>query len=309
MARLTTADIQDRASDLARRSTYTKEFIFDLLLAYGRSRAAVTRLRSGNLNIADDPEVEVAQKNLVYFRPTDQDLHLEIGRLAASPTVKKFNTRFLIVTDYDGLVALDRDTGETLDIAIDEVDGHFEFFLPWAGMEKAAYVAEAHADVKAAERLGELFDELAKDEASQRLPRESLNLFFTRLLFCFFAEDTGIFPDGLFTNKIETLTQDDGSDLQDFIAQVFDALDTEDPAAKPAMVRDFPHVNGQLFAKGDEVVPHFTRRARNLLLRSGHMRWDEINPDIFGSMFQAVVDPQLRSDKGLRSFPCGMDTN
>ena len=298
MARLSVADIQDRVADLARRPTYSREFIFDLLVALGRSRASVTRLRSGNLNIADNPEVEVAQKGVVYFKPTDDDLHLTIAELDSSPTVAKYDTRFLIATDYKNLVALDRASGETLDIAIDEVDEHFEFFLPWAGMEKAQYVAEAHADIKAAERLGKLFDELAKENSPEDISRHSLNLFFTRLLFCFFAEDTGIFTKGLFTEKVESLTQEDGSDLQSFLTQVFDALDTEDPAAKPALVRAFPYVNGQLFARGAEVVPHFSRQARNLLLRSGHLRWDEINPDIFGSMFQAVVDPKLRGDLG-----------
>ena len=298
MARLSVADIQDRVADLARRPTYSREFIFDLLVALGRSRASVTRLRSGNLNIADNPEVEVAQKGVVYFKPTDADLHLTIAELDSSPTVTKYDTRFLIATDYENLVALDRASGETLNIAIDEVDEHFEFFLPWAGMEKAQYVAEAHADIKAAERLGKLFDELAKENSPEDISRHSLNLFFTRLLFCFFAEDTGIFTKGLFTEKVESLTQDDGSDLQSFLTQVFDALDTEDPSAKPALVRAFPYVNGQLFARGAEVVPRFSRQARNLLLRSGHLRWDEINPDIFGSMFQAVVDPQLRGDLG-----------
>lgn len=298
MARLDLAAVQDLVAELGGRDSYSRDFIFELLAAYGRSKSSITRLRSGSLNIADEPNVEVAQKNIVYFKPVDGDLYSAIDTLGDSETVAKFKTRFLIVTDYQHLLAMDRTTNETLDIPMASIDEHFDFFLPWAGMEKSQYVAEAHADIKAAERLGKLFDELVKANKRNDISRDSLNLFFTRLLFCFFAEDTGVFKQGLFTGKIESLTQEDGSDLQAFLTAVFKALDTEDPSDRPAHLRDFPYVNGQLFAIGDEVVPELNRVARSLLLRSGHLRWDEINPDIFGSMFQAVVDPKLRSDLG-----------
>ena len=298
MARLDLGTVQDQVAELGGKDVYSREFIFDLLAAYGRSKSSITRLRSGSLNVADHPDVEVAQKNIVYFKPTTDDLYVVIDRLASSPTIVKFNTRFLIVTDYEHLLAIDRVTNETLDIPLSRIDEHFDFFLPWAGMEKSHYVAGAHADIKAAERMGKLFDELVKANKDQDISRDSLNLFFTRLLFCFFAEDTGIFEPGLFTSKIESLTQEDGSDLQPFLTDVFLALDTREADKRPAHLRQFPYVNGQLFTIGNEIVPTFNRTARSLLLRSGHLRWDEINPDIFGSMFQAVVDPKLRSDLG-----------
>lgn len=298
VARLDLGTVQDQVAELGGKDVYSREFIFDLLAAYGRSKSSITRLRSGSLNVSDHPDVEVAQKNIVYFKPTTDDLYVVIDSLADSPTVVKFNTRFLIVTDYEHLLAIDRVTNETLDIPLSRIDEHFDFFLPWAGMEKSHYVAEAHADIKAAERMGKLFDELVKVNKDQDISRDSLNLFFTRLLFCFFAEDTGIFEPGLFTSKIESLTQEDGSDLQPFLTDVFLALDTKEADKRPTHLRQFPYVNGQLFTIGNEIVPTFNRTARSLLLRSGHLRWDEINPDIFGSMFQAVVDPKLRSDLG-----------
>lgn len=298
VARLDLGTVQDQVAELGGKDVYSREFIFDLLAAYGRSKSSITRLRSGSLNVSDHPDVEVAQKNIVYFKPTTDDLYVVIDSLADSPTVSKFNTRFLIVTDYEHLLAIDRVTNETLDVPLARIDEHFDFFLPWAGMEKSHYVAEAHADTKAAERMGKLFDELVKANKDQDISRDSLNLFFTRLLFCFFAEDTGIFEQSLFTSKIESLTQADGSDLQPFLTDVFLALDTREADKRPAHLRQFPYVNGQLFTIGNEIVPTFNRTARSLLLRSGHLRWDEINPDIFGSMFQAVVDPKLRSDLG-----------
>ena len=214
----------------------------------------------------------------------------------------RHNTRFVIVTDYNELLAVDTKTGENLMIPIRDVGKHFTFFLPWAGMEKAQYVAEAHADVKAAERMGKLFDELlAANPGLLDLPygRHSLNVFFTRLLFCFFAEDTGIFSESQFTNAVGSHTQTDGSDVAEFLTTVFSALDTEQVSDKPAHLARFPYVNGRLFAmEPDHVVPAFTKKARDLLIESGTLIWREINPDIFGSMFQAIVTPGKRSDLG-----------
>ena len=152
--------VEERVAPLGGRESYDREFIFDLLLAYGRSQGNVTRLRNGSLNVADDQTREVAQKNVVYFHETTDDPLAVIESLRTSPTVVRYNTRFVIVSDYNELVAVDSKTGENLLIPIRDIDKHFTFFLPWAGMEKAQYVAEAHADVKAAERMGKLFDEL-----------------------------------------------------------------------------------------------------------------------------------------------------
>lgn len=298
MAHLDLDSVRRRVRDLGGKREYNRDFIFELLTAYGRSKSSITRLKRGSLNVAVTPETEVAQKGIVYFKPTSEDLHTTMDDLTHSRTVESLSTRFLIVTDYDQLLALDRVTDETLDIPIAEIGKHFDFFLPWAGMEKVQHFAEAHTDTKAAEWMGRLFDELVIVNQIPGVSRGSLNLFFTRLLFCFFAEDTGILPKGLFTRKIETLTQEDGSDLQEFLTSVFAALDTEHEADRPDYLREFPYVNGGLFAAGDEVVPVFNQAARDLLLQSGRLQWDEINPDIFGSMFQAVADPSLRADLG-----------
>lgn len=258
------------------------------------------------LNVAADPTTEVAQKGVLYFKEVaegSEEDHLRVvEELSASPTVVRYNTRFVIVTDYVPLLAKDIKTGDTLVIPIREIADHFTFFLPWAGKEKAQYTAEAHADVKAAERMAKLFDELIKlnPEANQtQLGRHSLNIFFTRLLFCFFAEDTGIFTEGQFTGAIESLTQPDGSDLHYFLTDLFVALDTERAEYKKSYVAGFTYVNGHLFTvKPDQTVPVFNKKARDYLLESGKLDWSEINPDIFGSMFQAIVTPGQRSDLG-----------
>ncbi|PPF32819.1 hypothetical protein C5E05_18960 [Pseudoclavibacter sp. AY1H1] len=119
--------------------------MFDLLLAYGRSQSSVTRLRNGSLNVAVDSAQEVAQKSIVYFKKTGNDPLTLIEDLKATPAVVRFSTRFVIVTDYADLIAHDTKTKETIGFPIREIDQHFTFFLPWAGMEKAQYVAESHA--------------------------------------------------------------------------------------------------------------------------------------------------------------------
>lgn len=307
--RLTLKEIEARVKVVADRSVFERDFIFELLLAYGRSKGNLTRLRStsaSSLNVAADPTTEVAQKGVLYFKEVtegSEEDHLRVvEELSSSPTVVRYNTRFVIVTDYVTLLAKDIKTGDTLVTPIRGIADHFTFFLPWAGMEKAQYTAEAHADVKAAERMAKLFDELIKlnPEANQtQLGRHSLNIFFTRLLFCFFAEDTGIFTEGQFTGAIESLTQPDGSDLHDFLTDLFIALDTERAEDKKSYVAGFPYVNGHLFTvKPDQTVPVFNKKARDYLLESGKLNWSEINPDIFGSMFQAIVTPGQRSDLG-----------
>lgn len=302
MARLNLRAVEERVAPLGGRDSYDREFIFDLLLAYGKPKGNVTRLRKGSLNVAADPEREVAQKNVVYFRETPDDPLAEVEVLRASPHIVRYSPRFVIVTDYTELLAVDTKTNENLMIPIRDIDKHFTFFLPWAGMEKAQYVAEAHADVKAAERMGKLFDELLAanlDLLEFPYGRHALDVFFTRLLFCFFAEDTGIFDDGQFTTAVGSHTQSDGSDVDEFLSAVFNALDIVDQQNKPAYLSAFPYVNGRLFTmRAEHVVPKFTKTARQLLIDLGTLMWQEINPDIFGSMFQAVVTPGKRSDLG-----------
>lgn len=300
--RLNLKSVEERVKPLANRTSYDREFIFELLAAYGRSAGNITRLRNGSLNIADDPATEVGQKNVVYFKSTTEDLYGVIDELRTSPTVVRYSCRFVIVTDFKDLLAVDTKTNETLAAPITDIDKHFTFFLPWAGMEKAQYVGEAHADVKAAERMAKLFDELvAINPGIHGSPqaRHALNVFFTRLLFCFFAEDTGIFKSGQFTEAVSNLTQPDGSDVDQLLTDLFTALDTPDGSPKPAHLAAFPYVNGRLFTvEAHHTVPKFNKKARDLLIESGRLLWSEINPDIFGSMFQAVVTPGQRSDLG-----------
>ena len=306
--RLSVRELEERVGALAGRNYFSQELLYDLLAAYGRSAGSITRLRKGGLNVARDPQAgEVAQKNVVYFRPvphqasTDELLGL-MGELTDAEYVTRYSPRFVLVTDYHRLLAYDTRTRETLSTPLGEIGQHVAFFLPWAGMEKTTYISEHHADRKAADKMAVLFDELLKVTPSLKetpQSRHNLNTFFSRLLFCFFAEDTEVFTSNQFTNAVGSLTLKDGSDTHEVIAQIFAALDAEAREDKPAVAAGFPYVNGRLFAvQSGQYVPVFNRRARELLLELGALQWGDINPDIFGSMFQSVIDEGQRANLG-----------
>ena len=299
--RITLKDVEENIKPLGNKLSYDREFIFDLLAAFGRASGNISRLRSGQLNVANDTETEVAQKNVLYFKETadSKNLYVIIDDLKSSPAVVRYSTRFVIVTDYKHLLAVDIKTGETLDIDIREISRHYTFFLPWAGMEKAQFIAENHADVKAAEKMSKLFDILiSHNNYTTSDEWHTLTTFFTRLLFCFFAEDTNIFKKNQFINAVTSYTQEDGSDLKDFLKVLFASLDDKDKEGYPIYLAEFPYVNGQLFRDFTD-IPDFNREARNLLIESSSkLDWSDINPDIFGSMFQAVVRPGDRTGLG-----------
>lgn len=274
-----------------------ESFIYDLLLAYGLPKASITRLQKGNLNLSTT-KGEISWKKKLFFKPVfDIDLHETIAQLNGE---LKHKQRFVIVTDYKTLLAIDTKTNDKLDIELQNLPRHFDFFLPWAGMEKTQHLNENPADVKAAEKMAKLFDEIKKDNPDDSPDFiHGLNVFLSRLLFCYFAEDTDIFQENQFTNAISSHTQADGSDLDTFLNRLFEVLNTaeKDRSDLPDYLNAFPYVNGGLFSQ-QLMAPVFTRRSRQVIIDSGELQWKDINPDIFGSMFQAVIGADQRGSLG-----------
>lgn len=273
-------------------------FIYDLLSAYDLPKASISRLKNGNLNLSK-VSGEISWKKKVFFKEIDkQDPHITITEMADN---LKYNQRFVIVTDYKTLLAIDTKTKDTLDIVIKDIAKHSAFFLPWAGIEKANIIDENPADRKAAEKMAKLFDEIRKDNPDKsQASVHALNVFLTRLLFCLFAEDTGIFEKNQFTNSISSHTQSDGSDLDKYLEKLFEVMNT--PEGKRGNLSQyfsaFPYVNGGLF-KDKIVIPKLSRKSRQAIIDSGGLDWSEINPDIFGSMFQAVIAEDKRGNLGM----------
>ena len=284
---------------------FSKEhFLYDLLLAYGISKTSVTRLKSGDFNLSK-VEGEMLYKKKVIFKAEQTDrLLITIESLVKEERILKHAPRFAIVTDFGQLVAKDLKLGKNLDIPLQVLPEHYDFFLPLAGSEVYHAANDNEADRNAAYKMAQLYDLLITQNPGVYHSKESvhnLNIFLSRLLFCFFAEDTEIFEDdSIFTNTLYQHTNENGSDTHLFLDRLFDRLNTPDAelAAVPAHLAQFPYVNGGLFR--DKVAsPVFTAKARKILIELGELNWRDINPDIFGSMIQAVVIPEYRGDLGM----------
>lgn len=308
--RLSFADAQRNVAEIANRESYNLDVIYELLAAYGRSASAITKLRSGALNLASDKENDVLQRGVVYFKHVAEgNLLSVVDELDQDPLVVRYNPRYLIATDYGQLVAKDTKKDTTLDIKLRDIDRNVDFFYGWTGDEITSEKTEAVADRRAADKMKDLYAEIDKVNREKLTDpnntfRHDLNVFFSRLLFCFFAEDTKIFSKDektLFTNSIKDYTQTDGSDLDVFLNTLFGALDTEDKSNFTSPYSKFPYVNGTIFdtKKHSIAIPKFNAQARKLMLDCGNLDWSTINPDIFGSMFQSIVDEEHRASNGM----------
>lgn len=280
------------------------EFIYGFLTAFEFPKATLSQIRQGGArNVAKEPG-HVGLKNKLYYQPVadSDDIESVFEQRIVDAAVAKNKIRFVLMTNFVRFLAWDILTQERLDIEFEELPRNYGFFLPLVGLEKAILNSENPADVKAAEKMGKLFDLIKeRNDLSKAEDIHALNVFLTRLLFCFFAEDTGIFEKGQFTSSVKSYTAEDGSDLDQFLTDLFAVMNSK-PNSKlrltlPIHLTAFPYVNGGLFAS-DEPVPELGLKGRRILLECSAMDWSEINPDIFGSMFQAVIDVEQRSRLG-----------
>lgn len=282
-------DIVDNTLNFS--ANFTKDgFIYELLEAYGISKANITKMRQS--------KTPYVLNNKVHYLPVDTDLEAGLKELQNSPITKKKKSRFLITTDFTRVLAEDTKTGDTLDVALEDFFEEYSFFLPWTGREKVQVYEEVEADQKAAAKMAKLFDIIRIDNPSTEPEAiDSLNHFFTRLIFCYYAEDTGIFEKNVFTKHLEVHTDYDGSNTGPELRQIFKVLNTANNKNFLAPLQKFPYVNGGLFEQ-DYEVPVFSARARRMLIECGKIHWEKINPDIFGSMFQGVMDEEIRHELG-----------
>ena len=315
MAKKTKSYSQVQATDalehLGQHGTSASEFIYDLLRIFaGYGDGQIRRTKDGPGNLAKDGET-VLIKNLVAYREAvvntlDGDcskMYDVINAMRDDAKIAKHSPRLYITSNGVFVVAYDPKENDWYENRIDLLWKDFEFFTPLAGIEKIQFTAEAEVDVKSAELMAKLFDDIRRyNDIRDPQTVHALNVFMSRLLFCFFAEDTGLFPeDNLFTNTLRTHTKEDGSDLAEFIDRVFMAMATAPSGDGRDLSRPysaFPYVNGGLF-RDRYPIPVLSRRARTLIINCGEYNWREINPDIFGSMIQAVVTPEHRAGLGM----------
>jgi len=298
-------EIEEAISALAERPFDADEFPYAFLEAFGNKETTLKRLRKGESNKSDLGGV--LQTNNIHIatcKPGDVTRTLEA--LKASPATARAKARFVLATDGDLFEAEDLTTDDApISCTYADFPNHFGFFLPLAGITTVKQVRESSFDIRATSRLNRLYVELLKDNpewgTAQR--RHDMNHFMARLIFCFFAEDTDIF-DGTraFTWAVETMSEKDSANTHEVISTLFRAMNTKAEervaAGIPRWAHGFPYVNGGLFS-GSTDVPRFSRIARSYLLHIGSLDWKKINPDIFGSMIQAVADDDERGALGM----------
>lgn len=297
-------EIEEAVSALTEQPFVAETFPYDFLIAFGNKDAAIKRLRAGATNRSDIGGV--LQANNIHIATCVTGTVTEtLARLRASPATAKAKAKFILATDGETIEAEDLITGELVATPYRDFSNHFGVFLPLAGITTVKQIRESTFDIKATGRLNRLYVELLKDNAdwATAARRPDMNHFMARLIFCFFAEDTGIFrSEGLFTATIDQMSARDSSNTHDIIAEIFRAMNTAIPDRATSGLRPwadvFPYVNGGLFS-GSTNCPRFSKIARSYLINIGSLDWKRINPDIFGSMIQAVADEAERSALGM----------
>lgn len=296
--------LYDALQSLTQQADVKDEFIYGFLDAYGFAKSTITQIRNGAARNVARGAGDVGLKSQLYFHeiPEGENIHEAAERLKEIDAIKTHKIRFVIVTNFIELVAYDLKADERMETSFTDLHQHYTFFLPLAGLEKSYTHTESVADVKAAEKMGRLFDLIRElNDISTAEEVHALNVFLTRLLFCFFAEDTGIFDKHQFSDAIRSNTREDGEDVAEFLGKLFEVLNAPDAdsirQSVPLRLSEFPYVNGGLFAQ-KKAIPDFGAKSRRLLLECSSLDWSQINPDIFGSMFQAVIDEDQRGTLG-----------
>jgi hypothetical protein len=319
---LNAVEIEEAVSKLVEEPFDAAEFSYAFLEAFGNKSATLQRLRSVGKNSTNKTDLTahgihaVLQRNNIHIATCatggPDAVSGLLKRLVDSPASSKHKAKFALATDGNTVHAECLNSEEPpLVCKFKELADHFGYFLELAGISTVRQIRENAFDIKATGRLNRLYVELLRNnpdwDGDER--REELNHFFARLIFCFFAEDTGIFNgNALFTETVRQMSDPSGENTDFVLSEVFRAMDVPTKARDAAKLRpwagQFPYVNGGLFGSNGtkdarSTVPKFTQIARSYLLHIGSLDWTQINPDIFGSMIQAVADDEERGALGM----------
>ena len=205
--------------------------------------------------------------------------------------------KYILVSDFARLRLYDMETRTHKEFPLEDLYKNIDLFGFILGWRKQKIVDEDPVNIRAAELMGKLHDSLKES----RYAGHQLEVFLVRLMFCVFADSTGIFvPRGHFAYYVEEKTKADGTDLGLHLSEIFQVLNTDEPQRQKTLDEDlarFPYVDGLLFEEQLK-FPSFDRAMRDLLLACTHFDWSTVSPAIFGSLFQSVMDPEKRRDLG-----------
>lgn len=297
-------EIEQAITDLAEQPFDAANFPYAFLEAFGNKETTIKKLRAGATNKSDLGGVLQSNNIHIVTCEPGQVSKALIG-LRNSPATTKAKAKFILATDGTDFEAEALASEQTVACAFKDFPDHFGFFLPLAGISTVRQISENAFDIRATSRLNRLYIELLRENPDWGKPerRHDMNHFMARLIFCFFAEDTDIFVGkNKFTETIAQMSAKDSSNTHEVISALFLAMNTKKPdratAEIPRWADDFPYVNGGLFS-GSMDVPKFSKIARSYLLHVGGLDWTKINPDIFGSMIQAVAEDEERGELGM----------
>lgn len=294
-------EIADALDEIARTPFDAAEFGFSFAEATDNARATISKLRSTTNK--SDMEGGVLLNRKFHYAPAPIGKVSEtLDALRTSKKTASAKPAILIATDGETVAAEHPKSGETRHFLYSELGLNFGFLLPAAGKDRYKPAEENPVDVKAAGKLAKLYDTLmrvnpgwATDER-----RHDMNLFMTRLIFCLFSEDVGIFQKDQFSHAVFTYGGNKGEYAQSTIISAFSAMNLpkDQRQTLPSWTAEFEYVNGGLFA-GRIDAPQFDQLAFRYLRDACVMDWKLINPDIFGSMIQSIADPNARSELGM----------
>jgi hypothetical protein len=301
---LNAVEIEEAISQLADQPFDAENFPYAFLEAFGNKETTIKRLRAGASNKSDLGGV--LQTNNIHIVTCDAgQVTNTLAALKQSPATAKAKAKFILATDGVDFAAEDLVTDQPpIFCSYKEFPDHFGFFLPLAGITTVRQISENAFDIRATSRMNRLYVELLKDNPAWGTAerRHDMNHFMARLIFCFFAEDTGIVGTGLFTDTIARMSARDSSNTHEVVGELFRAMNTKredhEAAGIPRWAQSLPYVNGDLFS-GSLDAPRFSKIARSYLIHIGSLDWTRINPDIFGSMIQAVAEDEERGALGM----------
>lgn len=247
----------------------------------------------------------VLLKNHYHYAPTlgDQSIDDILSVLSLAPETKKNKVRYLVTFDGVSVGARDVIEGDSLHCRIGDLIHEYQFFSPLYGESRYIARGEAKIDQDAALAMGKIYRALVGADpawASQH-PRD-LNTFMTRMLFCLFAEDTGLFKEDIFTTTLRHRAASHPEVAQSVIQDIFRILNVPESRRKnePEWLMKFPYVNGDVFALEDMMVPNFNHQAVHYLLDAGELiNWSQVHADILGSSIQKIVEPGMRHALGM----------
>lgn len=266
----------------------------------------ISRRRVGSFELpikkADNKQgfIDLLWKGMILVEHKSRGKDLDKAKQQAKdyfPNLKEHELpKYILVSDFQKFRLYDLDTNETKEFELQDFVNHVHLFGFMAGYEKRVYKDEDPVNIKAAELMGDLHDRLKEIG----YVGHDLEVYLVRLLFCMFADDTGIFNKGIFWEYIDRHTKEDGSDLAMHIASIFHVLNTPNERRLKNLdenLAQFPYVNGKLFEEPLQPAA-FDKPMREMLLKACGFDWGKISPAIFGSMFQAVMNQTERRNLG-----------